>query len=271
MPGRDSALLEDQQRGDRFNAIMPGQFLVGIDIDLGDLVILGQAFDNRLHGPAGRAPRGPEVDEDRLVGLEHFFFPVEFLQKHGRPPWMVVLWDVGYGHFTQRFCEKRRIGRSHRIPPAALAAAPFANVDARLHLITVTRCAFCRWPSAPFCPPLARVRRQIRYATFGAQAAGAARLCPSMTAYVRLWPPELARAKQCFWRPGGFLSAVGQRLFRSPRSPREATVFFVFSRFGKFTTTGRTLAALVTAAPFCPPLARVRRQIRYATFGAQAT
>jgi hypothetical protein len=60
-----------------------------------------------------------------------------------------------------------------------------------------------------------------------------------MTAYVRLWPPELGRAKQRFWRTRGLLSAVGQRLLRSPRSPREATVFFVFSRFGKFTTTGR--------------------------------
>src|SRR5439155_16519455 len=93
--------------------------------------------------------------------------------------------------------------------------------------------------SAPFCPPLARVRRQIRYATFGAQAARAARLCPCMTAYVRLWPPEPARAKQCFWRTRGLLSAIGQRLFWSPRTPREATVFFVFSRFGKFTTTGQ--------------------------------
>src|SRR5207244_12497494 len=82
---------------------------------------------------------------------------------------------------------------------------------------------------------------------------------------------NLPRQSSASGGPGGFLSAVGQRLFRCPRAPREATVFFVFSRFGKFTTTGRTLAALVTAAPFCPPLTRVRRQIRYATFGAQAT
>src|SRR5262249_25733178 len=49
-----------------------------------DFEVLGQRIDDRVHGPAGRAPVGPEVHEHRLGGLQDFLLPVELVQEHGR-------------------------------------------------------------------------------------------------------------------------------------------------------------------------------------------
>src|SRR5438128_5055210 len=68
-------------------------------------------------------------------------------------------------------------------------------------------------PSAPFCPPLSRVRRQCALAILGGQAARARGFCPSMTAPVRPWPPDRAKASSAVGGPRGLLSAVGQREF----------------------------------------------------------
>jgi hypothetical protein len=63
--GRDAADAELGRHG-----------LVRIDVDLGHhqlaLVLLGDFFQDRCNHLARTAPLGPEVDQDRALGLEHF-------------------------------------------------------------------------------------------------------------------------------------------------------------------------------------------------------
>ena len=83
MPGGDAAVLEDEQDGDGRDAVVAGELGVGIDVDLTDLVVAGEALQGRLHGPARPAPGGPEVHQHRLRRGEHFLFPVVLFQDHG--------------------------------------------------------------------------------------------------------------------------------------------------------------------------------------------
>src|SRR5207244_257303 len=53
----------------------------------------------------------------------------------------------------------------------------------------------------------------MRLAILGGQAARARGFCPSMTAPVRPWPPDRAKASSAVGGPRGLLSAVGQREF----------------------------------------------------------
>ena len=69
----DLAVLERLDRRDALDAGRPGQLLVGVHVDLGQLDLavarLGGLLERRRQLPAGAAPRGPEVHDDRdLLG-----------------------------------------------------------------------------------------------------------------------------------------------------------------------------------------------------------
>jgi hypothetical protein len=67
--------LEDQQRGDTPNLVTPRRLDVRVHVDLADLHsagILGRdLIDRRTHLPAGAAPFGPEVNQNRLRGFQN--------------------------------------------------------------------------------------------------------------------------------------------------------------------------------------------------------
>src|SRR3954452_1413305 len=70
----DGAVLEQHQGRDAAHAVLGGGERVVVDIDLDDLHLLAEVAVHVLEVGgdhlAGAAPLGPEVDEDRLVGLE---------------------------------------------------------------------------------------------------------------------------------------------------------------------------------------------------------
>jgi hypothetical protein len=68
--------LENQQRGDAANLVTACRLDVRVHVDLADLDsagILGRdLIDRRTHLPAGAAPLGPEVNQNRLRGFQNF-------------------------------------------------------------------------------------------------------------------------------------------------------------------------------------------------------
>src|ERR1700716_3441782 len=69
----DLPVLEHDQRGDREDLVLRRRLLVLVGVELDDLQILALAGDLLEYGgddTAGTAPRRPEVDEDRGVGLD---------------------------------------------------------------------------------------------------------------------------------------------------------------------------------------------------------
>src|SRR5882672_8975981 len=72
----DLAVLEEQQRGDGVDAVLDGEILMVVDVDLGDLdlaIVLGGEFvQHRRELFAGPAPFGPEIDEDGPVRFDDF-------------------------------------------------------------------------------------------------------------------------------------------------------------------------------------------------------
>src|SRR4030081_392016 len=69
----DLAVLEHDQRGDREDLVLRGRLLVLVRVELDDLQVLPLARDLLEDGSddtARPAPRRPEVDEDRRVGLD---------------------------------------------------------------------------------------------------------------------------------------------------------------------------------------------------------
>src|SRR2546423_12548885 len=69
------AALEDGQGGYRQDAVVARGVRVGVDVQLDDLRLVahfpGDLLEDRGHPQAGPAPFGPEVDQDRGVGLEY--------------------------------------------------------------------------------------------------------------------------------------------------------------------------------------------------------
>src|SRR5262249_15022216 len=80
VPGRNLSALEYQQGRDGGDAVVGGQFLVGVHVYLADLEVAGQGLDDRLHGPARRAPGGQKSDQHRLAGLQDFLLPYQLAQ-----------------------------------------------------------------------------------------------------------------------------------------------------------------------------------------------
>jgi hypothetical protein len=70
------AALENQQRGNAANLVATCRLSVRVHVDLADLHstgILGRnLIDCRTHLPAGAAPLGPEVNQNRLRGFQNF-------------------------------------------------------------------------------------------------------------------------------------------------------------------------------------------------------
>ena len=67
------AVAEEDERRHREDAVARRRDLVGVDVDLHDAQVVArgvQRVQDRLHGPARRAPGGGEVDQDGAVGLE---------------------------------------------------------------------------------------------------------------------------------------------------------------------------------------------------------
>ena len=74
------SVFDDDKRRDAYDRKLRGQLRVFIDIQLGHdggiLQFIRKLFDDgRLH-PAGAAPSSPEVDEDRLVGIQNDFIQI---------------------------------------------------------------------------------------------------------------------------------------------------------------------------------------------------
>ena len=71
---RDFATLEDEQRGDRADAVLAGDARVLVRVQLYELhtavVLAGQLLHDRSDHAAGAAPRRPEVDQDGRVVVD---------------------------------------------------------------------------------------------------------------------------------------------------------------------------------------------------------
>ncbi len=76
------AVLEEEQEGDRADAVFDGELAGVVDIDLADLGaagdVGGELIDDGSDHFAGAAPFGPEVDEDRHVGVNDFGLEIGF-------------------------------------------------------------------------------------------------------------------------------------------------------------------------------------------------
>ena len=70
-------VLKQQQGWDGANAILGGQALFVIDIDLADfdppIVFVSQLIEDRRDHLAGAAPFGPKIDQNRRRRFQHFF------------------------------------------------------------------------------------------------------------------------------------------------------------------------------------------------------
>ena len=69
----DRAALEEKKGGDVINAVLLGQLLLLVNVDLDDLDLVGQFLGHFIQQRgdhlAGAAPFGPEIDDDQLVGF----------------------------------------------------------------------------------------------------------------------------------------------------------------------------------------------------------
>jgi hypothetical protein len=69
------ATLENQQGRDAPNLVTAGRLDVRVHIDLADLhppgIFGGDLIDRRAHLPAGAAPLGPEVNQNRLSRFQN--------------------------------------------------------------------------------------------------------------------------------------------------------------------------------------------------------
>jgi hypothetical protein len=74
------AVLDDQQIGNSSDAVTRRRFGIVVDVYFDHLepagILARQLVDERSDGPAGRAPRRPEIDQHRLVGLQDFLVEV---------------------------------------------------------------------------------------------------------------------------------------------------------------------------------------------------
>src|SRR5262245_35886233 len=65
------AVPEDDDRGEALDAVLGGERLLGVDVDLGELDLAfalgGLGLDRGAEHAAGPAPGGPEVDHDRQL------------------------------------------------------------------------------------------------------------------------------------------------------------------------------------------------------------
>src|SRR5690606_10154825 len=81
------AVLVQDQRRDAGDAQLGGHACVLIDVDLGDLqragLLFGDFIEDRCDHAARSAPDGPEVDQDRHIGLEHFLIERGIAARYG--------------------------------------------------------------------------------------------------------------------------------------------------------------------------------------------
>src|SRR3970040_891767 len=74
--------LENEQRRNRRDLVVRGQWLIVVDVHLADFVVPGQRLNGRTHRPGRSAPGGPKIDEAPSRRLEFLFFPVKLFQEH---------------------------------------------------------------------------------------------------------------------------------------------------------------------------------------------
>ena len=76
----DLTAFEYQDRWNRLDAKSRRRFRILIDVQLADfdgtVVLLGELFDRGRHGTARTAPVSPEVNQHRLLAIEHFALKV---------------------------------------------------------------------------------------------------------------------------------------------------------------------------------------------------
>src|SRR3954470_20320679 len=73
-PEHRLAGAEEHEGGHREHAVARGGLLIVVDVEAHDaqvVALAGELGEDRIHDTAGRTPRGGEVDEHRLVGLQH--------------------------------------------------------------------------------------------------------------------------------------------------------------------------------------------------------
>src|SRR5262249_30930552 len=74
------AAFEDHQGRDRHHAIFRGRLRALVDVELHDLDLLahraGDLVERGSNHAARATPFGPEIDDDRPLGLEHFSFEI---------------------------------------------------------------------------------------------------------------------------------------------------------------------------------------------------
>src|SRR5665213_4181702 len=82
----DLAVLEQNDGGDRADAVLDRHVAVGVGVELADLdlpaVIARQLLDGRREHPAGHAPLGPEIHQHRHLRLQHFLIEVLVAEFH---------------------------------------------------------------------------------------------------------------------------------------------------------------------------------------------
>ena len=70
------AVLEHDQRRHGAHIVLRDDAGIGLDVELDDLHLAGefdrQVVEDGIHRLAGRAPLGPEIDQHRLAGAQHF-------------------------------------------------------------------------------------------------------------------------------------------------------------------------------------------------------
>ena len=74
------AAFENQDAGDRIDAVFDRQVLVVIRVQFSDLdlsgELIGDSVDRRRQGSTGAAPGRPKIDQHRGVAFHHFLFPI---------------------------------------------------------------------------------------------------------------------------------------------------------------------------------------------------
>src|SRR3954465_7876310 len=85
--GRRGAFLEEDHHRDRLDAEAHGEALLLVDVDLDELEVAVALVDDLVEhgrdGVARAAPLSPEVDDHRLVALEHFLLEALFRDSCG--------------------------------------------------------------------------------------------------------------------------------------------------------------------------------------------
>ena len=80
----ERAAREEDERGRRLKE--EGELRVRLGVHLAHRKVAGEVVQNRVHGPARPAPRGPEVHQHRTRRVQHLSFEVVLFEQHHLSP-----------------------------------------------------------------------------------------------------------------------------------------------------------------------------------------